>query len=930
MSTPEFAPADFHVMAIADDVPPSRLEISQWEDLGYRVTVYQDLETALVGIRQFQPQIILCDHRFGDSGASGLQLMRAAVAAGIGLVMAISGAYVQDQVLPAGVVNATGAKTDVLRMHQRIWDAVRKINPDAAAVPPPTAPRHLWDELRQHILTLAECIADLQSRLDEAIRLAGSVTVTPSDAELGKLIMDVRLTANGLKTRYDWADPAQRQAYLRAFGEQDARAGNLPAAEAAGLPRSLHNLANLVGLIDYIRPDTLPLRLRSAIAAGQVPDEAASAIEAWLAEPDRLSDSALAILTPALRAVPEAVDVEPSYLRTPTAIDSPSGYEFVLVEDEKGWRDTIAADVGRFFRSCNEPATVRAFGDGQSALSHIETLATEYRARQRMASLAETPEPEFSQAIFCIDLYLGDGATQGLDLIKRIRELALPVPVIVLTSGSDSQETRESIRLLAVEAPDYIVKGSDARLRLKGSLERLVCEDNVLTLSHRGGDLLFDGILVDLTESEKSAVLSMNELDSGYDETTQYTDCILQRYQGAEHIITVASLALQEGCRSIADPAELENWMLQNYRYQWNRFVDRAQFADRVALLELLREILDLRDRLVKTESALQNEVYSIRQKVRTTFQQQGRWLNPFRGLIIQGDEGYWKGWQEETYGEVIVDEDDADAFDDVTEEGQGRAALQALPRLGLGGRPTRVLVLEDDPDWSKLIVSTLQKWRCDVSAASNVQDAVMCALEERPDMLCVDLRVPHYDGDESNDRSAGICFLQIVMSQLASSRAIILSEWTSIDELATAAERAGVSVHDFLAKGPGWNDRLLKSVWRLEFERARGVFILPPVCPPPIVEISDVEVRANGTALTPANAPLLRRLAEAWPDSVLMSELRNELRQDLRNPVRRVRDALLTHLAKEEQKLARNWVIEEKQTSDGAAYLLNAVVRRV
>ena len=68
---------------------------------------------------------------------------------------------------------------------------------------------------------------------------------------------------------------------------------------------------------------------------------------------------------------------------------------------------------------------------------------------------------------------------------------------------------------------------------------------------------------------------------------------------------------------------------------------------------------------------------------------------------------------------------------------------------VGVGGRVSRVLVVEDESDVAEMIRYNLQKEGYDVRLAGNGTDALREARDVRPDVILLDIMVPHLNGWE-------------------------------------------------------------------------------------------------------------------------------------------------------------------------------------
>ena len=69
--------------------------------------------------------------------------------------------------------------------------------------------------------------------------------------------------------------------------------------------------------------------------------------------------------------------------------------------------------------------------------------------------------------------------------------------------------------------------------------------------------------------------------------------------------------------------------------------------------------------------------------------------------------------------------------------------------RPGSAGRAHRVLVVEDEPDVAEMIRYNLEKEGYEVRLSGNGTDAIRVAKEARPDVVLLDIMVPHLNGWE-------------------------------------------------------------------------------------------------------------------------------------------------------------------------------------
>ena len=62
---------------------------------------------------------------------------------------------------------------------------------------------------------------------------------------------------------------------------------------------------------------------------------------------------------------------------------------------------------------------------------------------------------------------------------------------------------------------------------------------------------------------------------------------------------------------------------------------------------------------------------------------------------------------------------------------------------------PKKILIVEDDPSFSRAITHIIQKEGYDVASASNGMAGLRMAKEEKPDLLILDVMLPGMDGFE-------------------------------------------------------------------------------------------------------------------------------------------------------------------------------------
>jgi DNA-binding response OmpR family regulator len=114
-------------------------------------------------------------------------------------------------------------------------------------------------------------------------------------------------------------------------------------------------------------------------------------------------------------------------------------------------------------------------------------------------------------------------------------------------------------------------------------------------------------------------------------------------------------------------------------------------------------------------------------------------------------------------------------------------------------------LVVEDDPSQRKQVTQHLTRLGLDVTAVADGDAALSSIRERRPDLLCLDLSLPHISGYEVCEQirtDPDLCELAVIMT----------SERASLEERAHSYE-AGADA--YLSK-PYSLDKLAKEVSRL------------------------------------------------------------------------------------------------------------------
>jgi DNA-binding response OmpR family regulator len=128
-----------------------------------------------------------------------------------------------------------------------------------------------------------------------------------------------------------------------------------------------------------------------------------------------------------------------------------------------------------------------------------------------------------------------------------------------------------------------------------------------------------------------------------------------------------------------------------------------------------------------------------------------------------------------------------------------GRASTNGA--LNLPARRV-VLVVEDDPSQRKQLTEHLTRLGLEVIAVSDGEAALSCVRERRPDLICLDLSLPHISGYD-------VCEQIRTDPELQDLGVIMTSERASLEERAHSYE-AGADA--YLSK-PYSRDKLVKEV---------------------------------------------------------------------------------------------------------------------
>src|SRR5437870_8580485 len=103
----------------------------------------------------------------------------------------------------------------------------------------------------------------------------------------------------------------------------------------------------------------------------------------------------------------------------------------------------------------------------------------------------------------------------------------------------------------------------------------------------------------------------------------------------------------------------------------------------------------------------------------------------------------------------------------------------------------TRILVVEDDPDIAHLVARYLDKGGFTTELAASGRDAITAISQRRPDLLVLDLMLPHVDGLE-------VCRVVRANSETAALPIIMLTARAEESERITGLE---LGADDYLAK---------------------------------------------------------------------------------------------------------------------------------
>ena len=222
-----------------------------------------------------------------------------------------------------------------------------------------------------------------------------------------------------------------------------------------------------------------------------------------------------------------------------------------------------------------------------------------------------------------------------------------------------------------------------------------------------------------------------------------------------------------------------------------------------------------------------------------------------------------------------------------------------------------KVLVVEDHPQWSEIMVSKLSALGFDVKQAVCVEQFQEIIREWVPDVVTLDIQLPfsmqEYEQRYAHEKN-GMLIMRNISSSYPEVRVAVMTSIAWNDAVMIEMLRHGVAIHDYIDKK--WDnaiDRLSTSVWRLSVEMQRGsripqcqevedlVTVSLPDGNDSVVRISDHQVSlSRGPALVfrmlvkSANTPVDR---DAIVDALWSAEdLSDTYEDNLNTIIRRLR----------------------------------------
>jgi CheY-like chemotaxis protein len=155
------------------------------------------------------------------------------------------------------------------------------------------------------------------------------------------------------------------------------------------------------------------------------------------------------------------------------------------------------------------------------------------------------------------------------------------------------------------------------------------------------------------------------------------------------------------------------------------------------------------------------------------------------------------------------------DELDEASDEGAPAPSLPSPLSVEVhAGRPTRILVVDDDPALVEILAETLTAEHYAVVTASSVDAALVLLHRERPDLILTDLHMPGRDGLELLRRVRGelsTCGIPVIFL-------------TVVDNLDAEVRALDLGADDYIAKpieGRRLVSRVRRALFRAHLRRA-------------------------------------------------------------------------------------------------------------
>ena len=199
------------------------------------------------------------------------------------------------------------------------------------------------------------------------------------------------------------------------------------------------------------------------------------------------------------------------------------------------------------------------------------------------------------------------------------------------------------------------------------------------------------------------------------------------------------------------------------------------------------------------------------------------------------------------------------------------------------------VLVVEDDPRYAQIIVSTLKSKGLSCEIASSVIEAKQKIDAFTPQIVTLDLQLPRNQG-ESVEKPLGLEVLDYLKEHIIEAKVAVLTNIEWQDDIRLKINLSGVHIRDYISKA--WDhaiERLVQSVWRIILELEYGLAFASIEEPPEThhIKLDDSQpglawIDGLQLHLPKSHYKLLRILVKSRNSPVKREDLKDQLWPDL------------------------------------------------